>query len=247
MGSFRSEFVAGADGARSRVAKAIDIVKHNTYIVGLQSEVRVTREELARWKSRIGIDMGRIRGGYGWVFPKADHLSVGIVCPADKAKRLRHIFREYLDSLEFGRHTVVRRAAGLLPVCVGQPIVARGRAILLGDAAGLADPLTGEGLHNAILSAQIGVEAIEKALGSGEVALDDYSKAITATIIPQMKEAFVFSKMLSRLPAKLFEVLHQDDRVWRAYCCMLRGEMDYATIKKRIGSLNTLYNLVSRI
>jgi len=247
MGSFWSEFVAGADGAGSRVAKAMNIAKHDAHIVGLESEIRVTREELAKWKSRIAIDIGRTQGGYGWVFPKADHLSVGISCRADKAKGLRRVFREYLDSLKFGRHTIARCAAGLLPVCVGQTVVAQGRAIVLGDAAGLADPLTGEGMHNAILSAQLGAAVIQKALSSGEAALGDYSETVAATIIPQMKLACVFSKMLSQLPVKLFRVLNQDERVWKACCYMLRGEMDYVTIKNRVSSLGKLYSLISHI
>lgn len=247
MGKFRGEFVAGADGAGSRVAKAMGIINHNTCILGLTCEVRVGREDMAKWRTRIGIDIGRVRGGYGWVFPKADHLSVGIACPADKAKKLRHIFGEYLDSLKFERHTVTSWASGLLPLLVGQPTLVCGRAILLGDAAGLADPLTGEGIFNAILSAQVGATAIEKALTDGQSALDEYSSTIAATIIPQMKDAFVFSKVLSRLPVRLFKVLNQDGRVWSACCRLLRGEMDYSTIKKRVSSLGGLYRLVSHI
>jgi geranylgeranyl reductase family protein len=245
IGSFRGEFVAGADGATSRVARAMNIAKHNAHIVGLETEIRVTREELAKWKSRIAIDIGRVQGGYGWVFPKANHLSVGIACRSDKAKGLKRIFRDYLDSLKFGQHAIVKWTAGLLPVCVGQPVVAQGRAIVLGDAAGLADPLTGEGIYNAILSAQLGATAIEKALSSGKAALDDYSETVAVTIIPQMKLACVFSEVLSRVPFKLFRALNQDEKVWKACCDMLRGRMDYVTIKNIVSSLRGLYSLVS--
>jgi geranylgeranyl reductase family protein len=247
MGSFEAEFVAGADGARSLVAKSMGIIKHNAYVVGLACEVKVGEEELVKWRSRIGIDIGRIRGGYGWVFPKSDHLSIGIACPADKAKGLKHIFREYLDSLELGQCTVNRWGAGFLPILVGTPTVARGRAMLLGDAAGLVDPLTGEGIFNAILSAQIGASAVEKALLRGGVELNDYSDALGAIMVPQMKEAFVFSKVLSRLPAKLFKILNQDNKVWKACCGMLRGEMDYVTIRKKVSSLGGLYDFISHI
>jgi geranylgeranyl reductase family protein len=244
VGKFRGAFVAGADGTRSRVARAMGISKHDIRILGLTCEVRVSQEDMARWRTRIGLDIGRVQGGYGWVFPKANHLSVGIACYIEKAKGLRHIFREYLDSLKFARHTILRWSAGMLPVLVGQPTVVQGRAILLGDAAGLADPLTGEGIYNAVLSAQAGATAIETALNDGKSALDDYSNAISATIIPEMKEAYVFSKVLRRLPVKLFKLLNQDSRLWRAYCRMIRGETDYSTIKNRISSLGGLYKLV---
>lgn len=247
VGTFYGTFVAGADGARSRVAGAMGASNHNACILGLTCEVRVSPEDLAGWRGRVGIDIGRIRGGYGWVFPKSDHLSVGIACSVDKSKRLKHIFYEYLESLKFERYDIVRRAAGLLPVLAGRPAVVRGRAILLGDAAGLADPLTGEGIFNAVLSARAGATAIEKALHDGRPSLDDYGNIIATTIIPEMKEALVFSKMLSRLPVRLFEILNRDNRVWTAFCRTSRGEMDYSTVKKKVSSLGGLYKLISGI
>jgi geranylgeranyl reductase family protein len=246
-GEYRGEFLAGADGARSRVANSMGIINRNVYYLGLTSEVQVTRKDLARWRTRIGIDLGRVWGGYGWIFPKADHLSVGVACSVDKAKGLRHIFREYLDSFKFKRNIVTKWNAGLLPLMVGQPNVVRGRVTLLGDAAGLADPMTGEGIYNAILSAQLCAKSIEKALTDGEVFLNEYGNDIATTIFPQMKEALMFSKVLSRLPLIFFKVLKQDERVWNAFCRILRGETDYYTIKKRVSSLGGLLNLISNV
>ena len=244
-GSFRSEFVIGADGSGSQVRKAMGIVEHNSYIVGLQMEVQVMPEELVRWKSQIGIDIGLIRGGYCWVFPKADHLTIGVVGPNNKVKGLKNILVEYVNSLKLGQHKILKWTAGLLPVCVGQPVVSQGRAILLGDAAGLADPMTGEGLHNAILSAKLGAAAIDKALTSDNAEISDYSNAVAAVITPQMKIAYVFSKALALLPVQLIRLLEKDERVWQACCSVLRGDSDYVTIRNKIGSLGRLYSLVS--
>jgi geranylgeranyl reductase family protein len=247
VGEFNSEFIVGADGVRSRVAQEIGLANYKAHIAGIEAEVKVGSKDFARWKSQIGIDIGRIRGGYGWVFPKTSHLSVGIGCLADRARGLKHIFDEYLDSLRFEQYTIMKRSGGLLPVCIGEPIVARGRAILLGDAAGLADPLTGEGLYNAILSAQLAAVSIEKALACGKATLDDYDDAIASTIAPQMKVAATFLKVLLHLPTELFKVLNKDQRVWRACCKMLRGEMDYLSLKNKVFSLGRLYDLISHI
>ncbi len=245
-GDYQGEFIVGADGATSRVARAMGIPRSDFTIFGFSCEVEVGQEDMDRWKSQIGIDLGRVQG-YGWVFPKADHLSIGIACPVEKAKRLKRTFHEYLDSLDFEQAVITRWSGGLLPVFSNQSTVSRGRALLLGDAAGLADPLSGEGIYNAILSAQISAKTIEKALSNSKPVLDDYNDAIAETITPQMKVAYVFSKVLSRIPAMLFKVVNQDERVWMACCKMLRGEMDYIHIKNRVGSLGGLYDLVSRI
>jgi flavin-dependent dehydrogenase len=207
----------------------------------------VTKKELAKWKSRIGIDIGRIRGGYGWVFPKANHLSIGIAAPVERAKGLKNIYYEYLDSLKLGQRTILRWTASQLPICIGQPIVSQPRAILIGDAAGLADPLSGEGLYNAILSAKLGGNSIERAITNCDVTLNDYSDAVATKIVPQMKIAYIFSKVLSQLPKQLFGVLNKDERVWQTCSKMLRGEIDYVTIKNKVSNLGGLYSLVSRI
>ena len=243
-GNFRSQFVAGADGVRSVVAKALGIEGNRNFVAAIETEVQVPREELARWKSRMAIDLGRIPAGYAWVLPKFDHLSIGIACPASEAKDLKRHYLAFLDSLDFSHHTIARWESSLIPICAGRRVVARDRAVLLGDAAGLADPLTGEGIYNAVLSAQLAAPAIENSLRYGDLRLGDYRKAVEEKIILEMKIAYVFSRVLALFPSRLFKVLKRDERVWRSWCYLLRGEITYSTIKTRIGTLGAMYNLV---
>ena len=242
--SFRSQFVAGADGAGSAVAKALGIGGNRNLVAAIETEVQVPQEELARWKSRMAIDLGRIPAGYAWVLPKFDHLSIGIACPVSRAKDLKRCYWEFLDSLDFSQHTVARWESSLIPICAGRTVVAKDRVVLLGDAAGLADPLTGEGIYNAVLSAQLAAPAIENSLKCGDLRLDDYRTAVEERIIPEMTIAYVFSRVLARLPSRLFKLLKRDERVWRSWCYLLRGEMTYSTIKTKRGTLGAMYNLV---
>jgi hypothetical protein len=62
-----------------------------------------------------------------------------------------------------------------------------------------------------------------------------------------MKTAYVFSKVLSQLPKRLFGILNKDERVWQACSKLLRGEIDYVTIKNKVSNLGSLYSFVSRI
>ncbi len=246
-GTFSGSFVVGADGANSLVAKTIGADNHTASVLCLTCRLLVPPDDLAAWRARIGIDIGRVTGGYGWVFPKSDHLSVGIARPTEKARGLKKVFQEFLDSLNFRQYEVTRRDAGVLPVLTGRPVLVRGRALLLGDAAGLADPMTGEGIYNAILSARLGAPAIEKALVDGPAALNDYTQAVASTILPEMKEAFVFSRLLTVVPARLLDLVKQDERAWNACCRLLRGEVGYAAIRQRISSLGGLYKLLSGV
>jgi len=79
-GIFRSQFVAGADGARSTVAKALGVETSGNHMIAIETEVLVAEEDLTSWKSRIVIGLGYVSAGYAWLFPKSDHLSIGIIC-----------------------------------------------------------------------------------------------------------------------------------------------------------------------
>ena len=238
--------MAGADGARGIVARELGIKNHHNYLASLETEVSVSRGELAKWQSQVMIDLGCIPAGFAWVFPKSKHLSIGIACLASKAGELKRCYQEFFNSLHLSQSSLIKWSGSLLPTCTGRAVVAQERAVLLGDAAGLADPLSGEGLYSAILSAKLAAQAIEKSLKSGAVRLDDYQKAVEEKIFKEMRIAYIFSQVLTLLPKRLFGLLKQDERVWQSCCRLLRGETNYQTINNRITSLGGLYDLVLR-
>ena len=133
-----------------------------------------------------------------------------------------------------------------MPRCERKVIASRGRAALLGDAAGLVDPLIGEGIYNAILSTQFAAPVIEKALIHDEVGLHDYQKAVEEKIMPEMKMAAFLSRVLVQFPSIVFEVLKRDERMWRGCCYLLRGEINYTTVKQKLGALGGIYAFLSR-
>jgi geranylgeranyl reductase family protein len=242
-GNFQSRFVVGADGSRGIVAKSMNY-RAPEDIVAIETEVLVDDNDLAKWKSRVVLDLGYISNGYGWLFPKADHLSIGIACLRAKAVGLKRSHSLFLESLGLGSHTIARWSADFIPLCGGQPAVTHDRTILLGDAAGLADPLTGEGIYHAVLSARLAAPAIEHALQCGREALYEYQQAVDGQIVPEIRVSGFFSKILCLMPQRLFNLVQGDDRIWRAGCALLRGETSYTAIKDRITSLGGIASLL---
>lgn len=114
----------------------------------------------SRYRSRAVLEFGAVPGGYGWVFPKGDHVNVGVGGWEGEGPRMReHLARLCRahgvdpDALEAvrGHRLPMRRAVG--------PLVDR-RVARIGDAAGLVDPLTGDGMYEALLSGRLAVEAL---------------------------------------------------------------------------------------
>ena len=86
VNNFCSKLIVGADGSRGVVAKNINFKAEFSYVVAIESEVAVSDNVRQKWSSQITIDLGRVRGGYAWVFPKSSHLSIGIGCDRSNAK-----------------------------------------------------------------------------------------------------------------------------------------------------------------
>jgi geranylgeranyl reductase family protein len=243
---FRSRLVVGADGAYSVVAKELGVGKSMEYIAGIDSEIVVPKEELAKWKSRVQIDLGCVPGGYAWVFPKRNYLSIGVGCLASKARHLEHHHQKFLNSLSVGSYTIVRSSSHLIPTCTKGSLVWQDKALLLGDAAGLADPLTGEGIYNAIQSAQLAAPVIENSLARGKVELLDYQQIVEQKIISELRIAHMLSKNFVRFPRLAFGMLDRSNGAWRAICNLMLGEIDYAAIKRKAGGFKSIFNRLLR-
>ena len=127
----------------------------------------------------------------------------------------------------------------------GKPIVVFDRVVLLGDAAGLADPLTGEGIANAMLSAHLAAPAIQSALQHGISELQNYQASVDAELTPEIEAARFFARIIFSLPSKILEFARYDERVWSAGSSLIRGERSYQSIKNRVGTLKGLYAILS--
>jgi len=238
--------VVGADGAYSIVARELGLGMSIEYLTAIESEIDVPEKELAKWKSRAQVDLGCIPGGYGWVFPKRDHLSVGAGCHASKARDLHAHYQKFLDSLNVGSYAIARSGGHLIPTRTKGKLVWQNKALVLGDAGGLCDPLTGEGIYYAILSAQLAAPVVEGSLVEGKVALEDYQRIVEERIMSELRIARRLSKFFIRFPHLAFRMLSQNEEVWKALSDLMLGEMNYAGLKGRAGGFKGILNRLLR-
>ena len=243
---FRSRLLVGGDGTYSVVARELGIRRNVEYAVGIESEIVVPEEYLAKWKSRVQVDLGCIAGGYAWVFPKRDHLSIGAGCLGSKARHLNRHHKEFLKSLNIGNYTITKSSSHLMTTCTKGELIWKDKALLVGDAAGLADPLTGEGIYNAIQSAQLAAPVIEDYLMGRKGGLQDYQEIVEEKIMSELMIARRLSKIFFRFPHLAFGIFKRSDGLWKAVCNWMLGEMDYAAIKGRAGGFRGIYNSLFR-
>src|SRR5438876_829772 len=74
----RADTMVGADGANGTTARSLGFDPGITHGVAFEGNLAHTDTDAERWRSTAALELGGIPGGYGWVFPKGDHVNVGV-------------------------------------------------------------------------------------------------------------------------------------------------------------------------
>jgi geranylgeranyl reductase family protein len=189
-GTLRARFLIAADGATGPTARAVGWTEPLASVPALDAEVAAPPHLLARFADRARFDLGTPPGGYAWIFPKADHLSVGmgVFTRGGVRRRLREELHAYIHAVGLGGATVRSVRGAPIPVRPRRD-AAHGRVLLVGDAAGLADPLTGEGISLAILSGRLAAESLLAASLDAQSAARAYLASLRRTVLGELRIA----------------------------------------------------------
>jgi geranylgeranyl reductase family protein len=206
--------LVGADGANGLVNRVFRVSEPRARAVAV--EVVLPREALENDPvPRPCFDFGALPRGYGWVFPKADELSVGVYTLARGLKDLRGRLEAYLGAKG------LRWRGGALPDFESHTIPLGGERLcdpgvplyLVGDAAGLADALTGEGIYHALESGRIAGElAVRVAHGQDEPGR--YRHELERTVLADTRWSWRLAGPFYRWPDLALRALHRTG-LWR--------------------------------
>jgi geranylgeranyl reductase family protein len=242
---YRSLIVVGADGANSIIARSLQLSDGIQHEIALESEIALPPEMMKQWDDAIEIDLFSIWCGYGWVFPKQNHISIGVGGPQRLIKQIRAYNSTYLGSKSVSDYPKMRFSGHALPVRKGFYPVTRGRALLVGDAAGLLEPFTGEGIGYAVRSGQLAAVAVETFLKQEAPDLALYTTLLDKELTPELISAQQFVRVFNRFPLLFYQLIKNNDYVWRSICKILRGERNFNDVNRRLGFFKHLLALVA--
>lgn len=238
--AYEARVLIGCDGVNGQSAKALGLRPAAEHAVALEANYPADARLMEQWQRFIALDLGGIPGGYGWVFPKDDHLNIGVggwknIGPTLRARLSRFCAYYGLDEARLFGH----RGYQLPLRGDDQPIVC-GPAMLAGDAAALVDPLSGEGIWAAFVSGRLAAQEATRYLAGDVPDLRGYQRTLDA----EMQEEILLSRRLmaifQRLPSFSVLMLKHNGLFWRYLTEIIRGEITYPDLTHKLGPLRHL-------
>lgn len=228
--------IIGADGSSGVSARHVG-VRFDQVDLGLELEIAVPPHVERQWAGRVLLDWGEIPASYGWVFPKGDRLTVGVIAARGNGDATRDYLREFTDRLKLGSFDVLRDSGHLTRCRSDASGLRNGRVIVAGDAAGLLDPWTREGISFALRSGALAGEFAAKAAASqraedAKSSLDEYVAAVNRVLVPDMRAGRTLLSAFTRHTGTFHSGLGSP-KGWRVFVKMCRSDIALSALVSR--------------
>ncbi len=234
-GRYHVRVLIGADGANSQVAQRLFPGRRWRRMPSLESEIGLDASPAYPGEGKVLIDLGVAKTGYGWIFPKQSHLSIGVADFRGGTASPKRVFEQFVrDDKELARLEVPRPAGHPLPLCpsnarfIPNGLVSH-QALLVGDAGHLVDPLFGEGIYYAVRSGQMAAQSVWGMFQDGGRSLRDYELAISREIYSEFRIASRVARIVYTVPRLCHRLMHRYQEVIGLYYDVLRGVETYQT------------------
>lgn len=232
--SYKAQFLVGADGVNGVSMKELDI-RHRWSLenvaVCISAKVPLDSSEVERTMtvgtesplSIVELYYGFVEWGYGWCFPNRESLNIGLGCRLDKAKGFRDKWESFLSKLASVKDIkieVSEKTSARVPMGgVTSRIISR-RSMLIGDAAGLVSPISGEGISYAIesgiLAADVATEAVHE---KSPVHIVEYERRMKKGHLEELKDLRYIAGIMNKSEKNLetlFDII-DDDPIMKVY------------------------------
>lgn len=223
----RARVVIGADGSGGRSSSYVG-VELEQVDVGLEGEFPTPPDRAAHWAGRVLIDWGPVPGSYGWVFPKDDLLTVGVIGPRDSGAAMREYYRAFVERMGLGGVDPATFSGHLTRVRRPASPLRRGRVLVVGDAAGLLEPWTREGISFALRSGRAAGRAAAAACPGDTAALASYDETVERELTPEMDAGRAFLRAFTRNRQVYHGFLAAVPGGWQLFARLVAGETTLA-------------------
>jgi flavin-dependent dehydrogenase len=220
--------VVGADGANGVTSKALGLGGGIVNGVALEGNLPYDRLPPDEWRGMLVLELATLPGGYGWIFPKGDHVNVGVGGWGSEGPRLRAHLKVLCDHYDISVDELSNVRGHRLPMRRPETRLARGRGLLVGDAAGVLDPVSGDGIYEALVTARLAADHILAA------TIEHYDPAVRDRLDPLSSAGWGAKKALDRFPRAVFAIM-RIPVTWRVLEKLMLGEVAHPGEAKGAG------------
>ena len=218
--------VIGADGANGITARSLGLGGAIVNGVALEGNLPYEELPLGSWHGRLVLELGTVPGGYGWIFPKGDHVNVGVGGWGREGPELRRHLRILCEHYGIELRQLSNLRGHRLPMRRPATVLARGRALLVGDAAGALDPVSGDGIYEALVTARLAAEQTLELLQGDATSLEPYEAAVHRELDRLAAAGWGAKVALDHYPRAVFAVMRLPV-TWRVIEKLMLGEVSH--------------------
>lgn len=235
-----ADWILAADGvssvARKRCGVDARAWKHN---MAMAMEIHLPISGMPDPPLRPRVYTGYLGGGYCWSFPNRNQAVIGACELLRSHTPLKRRFKDFLQGLQLDLRDLPQPRAHLLPYGNYLPHPAQGRVLLAGDAAGMVEPLFGEGIYYALRTGELAAQAILEHAAQGPEAVEQrYVSAVNSEILPEFRWSKVMRNLLyySRKLNAIAPIKSLSVDGGRRILDIIHGERSFRLFGKRQGA-----------
>ena len=230
--SYETKFVIAADGATGITTRKLGIQIKVKKIPAIEHEVVIEKDQFEKLNKTARFDFGLVPNGYAWVFPKKVHLSIGLLTMSKPGINLHQYFKKYLEILGITKLLSEEKHGYIIPFHSRQKNFSCGRILLAGDAAGLADPVTAEGISYAITSGIYAANSFINGKENAETVCKLYEFEIKK-ILTELKYARYLAFLIYKSPLlRTFVFKMYGEKLSNLMTDVITGKVKYSELLK---------------
>ncbi len=241
---YRAEVLIGADGAVGITARQTGLYVPRASGIAFEIEAQLPGG-IESWQTTVLVSYGVPEQGYAWLFPKAQLASIGMGTFVPCRRSFLPEFGKFTASLGVDLEKQHLKAH---PIPLGgiDRRFCRPRVMLAGDAAGLTDPLSGEGIAHALHSGSLAADHALAALKAGDFSMASYQTAVEEAINYQLRTARRLSAIFYSFPQFFSRLFVVRPEVLQWYFELVQGRREYRDmwdLAKQVLGPSRVFNL----